>query len=168
MDGELRCEDPAGSAPLEARLAGELPRLRAYLGRVAGRRGDVDDLVQECVARALRLGASYDRRRALWPWLKQTALRVLLDQREREGRAPRTALVDEPASWDRDALAQRDEVARLLARLAPIERDVLVRFHARGESVAAIGAALALPEGTVKSHLHRARRRLAQETRDDD
>jgi len=39
---------------------------------------------------------------------------------------------------------------------------VLLRFHQREESVAEIASLLALPEGTVKSHLSRARHKLAQ------
>ena len=43
----------------------------------------------------------------------------------------------------------------------PKSREVVERFHRDGQSVATIGSELGLPEGTVKSHLHRARRRLA-------
>jgi len=41
-----------------------------------------------------------------------------------------------------------------------ITREVLVRHYVRGESVAAIAAALAIPEGTVKSRLDAGRRQV--------
>jgi len=157
----------AGEArePLEERLVGEIPGLRAFLGRLAGpgeRRGEVDDLVQETLARALRYRGSFDRERPLGPWLRGTALRLLIDQRRSRGGWPLELGPDALAGAPADAVEQRDSVARLLGALAGVERDVLVRFHGRGESIRAIAAALGLPEGTVKSHLHRARRRLAE------
>ena len=151
-------------AALDERLAAEIPRLRGFLGKLNGARGvDVDDLVQESLARALRYRESFDGRRALWPWLKRTAFRVFLDQRRAaraSGDQGDEAIAEVPA-WDRDGLAQREEVHRLLAALPAIEREVLLRFHRDGRSVREIAAERGIPEGTIKSHLHRARRRLA-------
>jgi DNA-directed RNA polymerase specialized sigma24 family protein len=56
---------------------------------------------------------------------------------------------------------QRADALHIVAGLAPRERDVLLRFHVDGESVAEIAAALCVPIGTVKSDLARARKRLA-------
>jgi DNA-directed RNA polymerase specialized sigma24 family protein len=50
----------------------------------------------------------------------------------------------------------------VLAVLRPLEREVLLRFHQNMESVREIALATDMPEGTVKSHLSRARRRLAE------
>ena len=147
---------------VEGRLVDELPPLRRFLRRLTGQGADADDLEQEVVARALRYRHAFDPGRALGPWLRRTAFRAFLDQRERDSRAP-AALGDEHAlvAPARDELEAPDYVRHLLDRLAPLERAALVRFHQRGESVREIAHALDLPEGTVKSHLHRARRRLA-------
>jgi len=87
---------------------------------------------------------------------------VFLDRRERARREPGSDSGSEAA--DRadhvQALADRDAVARLLGTLSKIEREVLTRFHMRGESVREIAEALSLPEGTIKSHLNRARNKL--------
>lgn len=150
---------------LQERLAEALPRLTAHFARRSGSGAGVepDDLAQEVVARALRYRASYDPARALWPWLMRVAERVLHDQRSRHQRQPTpVAEFDPPAPRAQDRGETVEEIATLLARLRPIERDVLVRFHQRGQSVQEIAAALAIPEGTVKSHLSRARRRLAE------
>ena len=70
----------------------------------------------------------------------------------------------------RETLSWADlmEFALLLAALTEREREVLMRFHAGGESVALIAASLALPEGTIKSHLHRARKKLVQRAEEND
>lgn len=155
----------ADDAPLEQRIVGELPALRDYVRRLAsGTRGvDVEDLLQESVARALRYRASFDGGRALGPWLRAVALRVVLDRRSRGARRVQPLSEDVP---DSGACAttrhdDRDELSQTLSVLSEVERVVLVRFHARGESVREIATSLGMPEGTVKSHLHRARRRIA-------
>lgn len=171
VEGETHPEGPCPSPPLESRIEGEIPRLRGYLARLAGpSRGEVEDLVQECLARALRLRHSFDTERALWPWLRRTAERVAADHFSRAARSPEAdpESVSERGAWPRDELADRDEAAALLARLSPLERDILTRFHVHGHPVARIARELQRPEGTIKSHLHRARKRLAAEAGNDD
>jgi RNA polymerase sigma-70 factor (ECF subfamily) len=164
---------------LEGELSAELPALRVTLRRLAaGAPGlDADDLLQDTVQRALRYRDSYDPRHPLGAWLQGIALRVFLYQRARQRRAPRAlgegdaAVVAEgggrPAMSAPDALLAAD-LQRLLARLPAVERDALERFHLRGQSIAEIARAHDAAEGTVKSWLHRARRRLAAGAREED
>jgi len=158
-------EHTSASRALEARLLDELPRISDFVRKLTRHSriaSEVDDIVQEVAARALRYRSSFDVERELAPWLHKTALRVFLDRRERARREPGSDSGSEAA--DRadhvQALADRDAVARLLGTLSKIEREVLTRFHMRGESVREIAEALSLPEGTIKSHLHRARNKL--------
>jgi RNA polymerase sigma-70 factor (ECF subfamily) len=157
-----------GPRALEDRLLDELPRIRSFLRELARSSDvlvDVDDMVQEVAARALRYRRAFDVERELSPWLHKTALRVFLDRRERLRREAASVHDVQPvdASTPCEAkLDDREEIERLLAKLSAVERDVLTRFHARGESVREIAQRLNLPEGTVKSHLHRARRKLAE------
>jgi RNA polymerase sigma factor (sigma-70 family) len=150
---------------LERELALALPRLRAHLAR---RGGDADDLAQDAAARALRGRATYDATRGgLWPWLRRIGDRVRFDHLRREREAPELRADLEPvapgASSEHDDLtAERADALRIVAALPPRERDVLMRFHVDGESIAAIAEALGVPVGTVKSDLSRARRRLAE------
>jgi DNA-directed RNA polymerase specialized sigma24 family protein len=76
---------PLGEEPLEDRIAAELPALRAYLQRLAGKGREVDDLAQEAVLRALRYRTAYQLERPLGAWLRGAALRVFLDARARSG-----------------------------------------------------------------------------------
>jgi RNA polymerase sigma-70 factor, ECF subfamily len=152
----------ASPPPFAERLEAALPELRAYASRLA-RGADREELVQEVAARALRSAASHDPNRPLGPWLKRTALRAWIDGRERGARSPRL-LSDAQIPVDSDELRSIDEteeVEHWLARLAGAEREVLERFHREGQSLREISAALDMPEGTIKSHLHRARRKLA-------
>ncbi len=140
------------------------PRLRAFLRRLSG--ADVDDLAQETWARAWRSRASFDRDCGdLAAWLMRIAFRTYLDHRSK--RSP-DALGDRDVAGGLPAhvlATQRDEVEVALACLTPIERDIVLRFHRDRVPVAEIAGALRMPEGTVKSHLHRARVKLAERGR---
>lgn len=169
---ELRLQTPDGNEPgaepsaerdFGRRLTEALPRLRTHCARRAPAL-EADELAQEVLGRALRYAGSFDQRRALWPWLRQVAERVLADALAERAAGPEGLGEREPAvAESAPAIDELDELRRALAGLREVERDVLLRFHHRGQSVARIAAELGTPEGTVKSHLSRARRRLAQQ-----
>ena len=148
---------------LEAELARAMPRLQAHLARRV-RSGEAEELAQETAARVLRYRSGFDERQALWPWLRRVADHVLVDHfRSREPARPE-ALPDERRAPETEPdVESHEQVARLVATLSGPERAALLRFHVRGESIEEVAAALSLPQGTVKSHLSRARRRLAED-----
>jgi RNA polymerase sigma-70 factor (ECF subfamily) len=57
---------------------------------------------------------------------------------------------------------QHVELKQLIGHLPEIQQQVITLFYLEDHSVADVAGMLDLPEGTVKSHLHRARRTLAQ------
>jgi len=63
-----------------------------------------------------------------------------------------------------DELYERDELANLVQReidhLPPVHRVIITLFHQQDMSIKDIATMMQLPEGTVKSHLFRARQRL--------
>ena len=167
MTTSLSMEEDSGRT-LERELLGELPRVRAFLNKLASGRADleVEDLLQETVTRALRYRESFDPRRTLGPWLRKLAFRVFLDSEPRRTVDESALAETEAPPHERDGRLEREEtVQSLLRRLNATEREVLVRFHRDEQPIDAIAKALGLPVGTVKSHLHRARRRLAEEER---
>jgi len=149
---------------LDRRIVAEIPRVRAFLARLAG--GEAEDLLQDAMARALRSREAVRADGSLRGWLLRIAFRVYLDHREWRRRIPETlgerALeIQEPDGPHPDREADREVVERLLGGLTKTEREVLVRFHRDRALIRDIARTLGMPEGTVKSHLHRGRRRLA-------
>ncbi|MCC7170205.1 MAG: sigma-70 family RNA polymerase sigma factor [Planctomycetes bacterium] len=141
----------------ELRLAAAVPSLRAFVRRAAGR--DTDDVVQEVLLRAWTYRASCRPDVDLEPWLMKIGVRVVLARR---GSAQHRSL--DAGTHDVGVLDQEPvdaaELARTLAALPSRERDVLLRAHRDGEPLRAIAAAYGVPVNTVKSWLHRARRRV--------
>lgn len=150
---------------LDHQLAAEMPRLKAFLQKLAPQ--EWEDLVQEVAARALRYRSAFSPEGSLRGWLRKTAFHVFVDHRRRSSRSPvllgdQIVELEAPAGSDRE---NREIVTTLLHGLSENERDVLIRFHCNEESIVEIARRLDRPEGTVKSLLHRARRKVANSGR---
>jgi RNA polymerase sigma factor (sigma-70 family) len=145
--------------------------IHAYLQRRVG--PDIaDDLAAETFVKAFGARGRYDvSRESARPWLFGIATNVVRHHRRRERRqlaAYRRSFVtptlpDNEEVEDRaDAAIASRRLARALASLRASQREVLV-LHAWADlSYAEIAAALDLPIGTVRSRLHRARRRMRE------
>jgi RNA polymerase sigma-70 factor (ECF subfamily) len=164
---ELR---PDQSPRIAELLTLELPRVRAFVERLTRETHPVvepEDIVQETAERALRYHASFDAKRPLGPWLFKMALRLVLDRRadlrrDEAHRADFARVAGGASPADSSAGLDQETLECWMADLSVVERDVLLRFHQRGESLREISQALRVPEGTLKSHLHRARKKLAR------
>lgn len=169
---------------MEDRLALETPQLRALLAKltVAAPSLEIDDLLQETMNRALKYRSSLDLDRPIRPWLQSIAFRVFLDARERGQRQPTSV---DPAEMAERVLDEsraegsgrsgnplhrqiQGEARQLLEALDEPEKSVMELTYLQQKSVAEVSAALELAAGTVKSHLHRARRRLAARFNKED
>lgn len=141
----------------ELRLAAAVPSLRAFVRRAAGR--DTDDVVQEVLLRAWTYRASCRPDVDLEPWLMKIGVRVVLARRGSSLHQSFDAGAHDVGVLDHDPV-DAEELARSLAALPAREREVLLRAHRDGESLRAIAATYGVPVNTVKSWLHRARRRV--------
>jgi RNA polymerase sigma-70 factor (ECF subfamily) len=77
-----------------------------------------------------------------------------------------TEMADVPESWAAPPLAEADEdidlVREALARMPLVEREVLVLFYLKELTLGELADVLAVPIGTIKSRLHRARGMLRE------
>ncbi len=144
--------------------------VRAFLRRLTGRPELADDLAQETFVRLLKHVGSYDPAHPMRRWLFTIARRLLINHsRKSDERVVSTEYLgmttdsDSPmrtAAIADDQRHTRAALDRALAQLNPTQREVVVLYHQREMSVQDVAAALEMPEGTVKSHLHRARAAL--------
>lgn len=139
--------------------------LLPYVGRVCGAvaldRGD--DAVQETFIAVLRNLRSLREPAALHGWVRRIAVREAVRVARRDPR-----LVDAPAALGDRAAPVPDldagiDVRDVLATLSPEHRAVLVLRDLDGLSEADVADLLAVPPGTVKSRLHRARALVRKE-----
>jgi RNA polymerase sigma-70 factor (ECF subfamily) len=141
------------------------PPIWRFLARSAGRQV-ADELAGEVFLIAPRRRSSYDPERGSVPsWLYGIAANLLRDRTRRAARGRRAVLrlagrreadgVTLPAEHD-----ESDAVLACLRSLGDQDREVLVLFAWERLSYEEIAAALAVPIGTVRSRLARARARL--------
>lgn len=123
------------------------------------------DVVQNIWLRVLRAFPSLRDPARLRPWLFGIARRALMDRLRRQYASAAEVSLDETEGATVEAAegATDGALERLhdtLSAMPIIEREVLVLFYLQELSLAQLADVLALPVGTVKSRLHRARRML--------
>jgi RNA polymerase sigma-70 factor (ECF subfamily) len=141
---------------------------------LTGNRADAEDALQETLLALHRALPGFRGESQLSTWAYRIALRVALQVRARrpshtqplEEGSEALRFPDGSVPPDRLAAA-RQESSRLLAamaRLSAEHRAVLSLFALEGLSHAQIAAVLGIPEGTVWSRLHLARKKLMAAT----
>ena len=158
------------------------------LTRLTGPGAHVQDLAQEVFLRLYRALPEFRGAAMLSTYLYRIVYNVAQDEwkrrrrdRERFGPEPTLFEDEEPGAWlenqagsgrdgehhrtPEEVVSDRETQAAVEAALLDLpeaERAVLVLFHTEECSYEAISAALGLPLNTVRTHLHRGRRRLAE------
>jgi RNA polymerase sigma-70 factor (ECF subfamily) len=162
--------DPLLEREFEARLQDSSRLAFRVAFSVLKQREDAEDIAQEAFLRAHRAFSSIRDRDRFRAWLVRTTFRLALDrirgQRRRARREDAVALDGEVAAASVEDEALRGElrarVADAIAQLPAKLRLVMVLVAIEEQDLAAVARLLELPEGTVKSRLHRARRELAE------
>lgn len=147
--------------PIEA----EIPRLRRFAQALARDRTAADDLVQDCLTRALAAWHTRRGEAALHAWLFAILHNLWRSRLRRELTRPdrfdMEEIDDEPAvsggQWE--ALQMRDLDAAL-ALLPDAQRALLLLVAVEGLSYEQAAQVQDIPVGTVMSRLTRARERL--------
>ena len=144
--------------------------LYAFILRMSGRAEVAEDIVQEALVRVLKNLDRFDTRFRFSTWLFTIAKRLYVNSIQKLGPSYDTEAIalregdfvnPGRASARSEILANaRSLIGTLLAGLSEQQREVILLFHQQNWSISEIGEYLRMPEGTVKSHLHRARRRM--------
>ena len=141
----------------------------AVISRSITDRSLVEDLAQDVFVRVHRGLRSFRGDARLSTWICRIAINVCADARQRAPREvsldaapagaapPAATVVVDPAFA---GLELRDRVAKGMARLSDRSRLVLTLHYFAGRGYEEIAEGLAVPLGTVKTQLHRAKQEL--------
>jgi RNA polymerase sigma-70 factor (ECF subfamily) len=162
---------PAGAvtrAPAFAdALVAQLPGLRRYAMALVGNAALADDLVQDCIERALGQEAQLREVERLAGWLRRILYHLYIDEIRRNRRRGREQDINELAdnlelsapAPDNSAMK---EFAQAVNRLSAEHRQILLLVSVEELSYRQIAEELEIPLGTVMSRLARARERLRE------
>jgi len=133
---------------------------------------DADDAAQDAFLAALVKLDQYDPRRPFGPWLMRIVANAATDRRRRrtvrqvEPLAPELTGGGPRPDRDAEQSALGDRLRDALAELPERRRIAVVLFDVEGYSHAEIAQILGIPEGTVRSEVFHARRRLRELLKD--
>jgi RNA polymerase sigma-70 factor (ECF subfamily) len=146
--------------------------LYLYMLRMSGRSDVAEDVVQEAFVRVLTNLDKFDFRFRFSTWLFTIAKRLYVNMCQKHRPASDTDLVGSRAGADagpehavdsgETLSGARCAIEEALLSVPAEQREVIVLFHRHGWPIALIASHLDMPEGTVKSHLHRGRRRMRE------
>ena len=149
------------------KLIAHLPALRRYATGLAGQAGEADDLVQDCMERALKHPDALAQQDRMGAWLRSILHNLFIDgiRRRRLG----GSMVDIRDLEDDLALSAPPEdrsgirdLVRATMGLSLEHRQVLLLVGVEGLSYREVAAELGVPIGTVMSRLARGRDRLRE------
>ena len=170
---EIRRALAGDRSAAEALIRAHQGALYAWMLRRTGRSEVAEDVVQEAFVRALTHLERYDPRFRFSTWLFTIAKRLHVNANQKLAPTFDTDVVtgvgeafgasgEEPRLQGGSGDAVRAAVADALRELSEDQREAIVLFYQLEWTVEAIAEYLDQPEGTVKSHLHRGRRKLRE------
>jgi RNA polymerase sigma-70 factor (ECF subfamily) len=152
--------------------------------RLNGSREHIEDLAQEVFFRLYRALPAFRGEALLTTYLYRIVVNVAQDEWKRRRRVERPLVsISSPVSSNEDGESDWEDrlqhpgvnaeeqlsekqfqqlVERQLQHLSDVERTVLVLYHQEERSYEQIADALKLPMGTVRTHLHRGRKKLRE------
>ena len=151
-----------------AALARELPYLRRFARALSSNASNSDDLVHDCIVKALENSDKFEPGTNLRAWLFTILRNCFISDVRRNRRSSKLAAADNPSWLSGGVSAPRQEGSIMLrrtqeeiARLPLPQREVLLLVVVENMSYEQTAQMLHLPVGTIRSRLSRARQALS-------
>jgi RNA polymerase sigma-70 factor (ECF subfamily) len=144
--------------------------LFAYILRLSGRREVAEDVVQDAFVRVLTNLQRFDPRFRFSTWLFTIAKRLYVNANQKlrpvydsDTVGSAGGKLEEPITpaVERESMhAARTALDEALLTLTPDQREIVILFYQHEWPIAQIATHMGMPEGTIKSHLHRGRAKM--------
>lgn len=156
-----------GTQDLYVLLTDEIPRLRRYARLLVRDLAYADDLVQECLVRAVSKLHTYTPGTNLRAWLFVILRNVLINEYNRGQRGPSFCEIPDShsslaVSGGQEQHLMLQEVRQALDELPDDQKEIILLVPVEGLAYEEVAEVLDLPIGTVRSRLSRARAALRE------
>lgn len=151
----------AAAVNFERQVCDQIPHLRRYARALCGDPAAADDLVQDCLERALRKRHLWRPRGRVRSWLFRILYRTYLNERS-SARARREVVTPDAgapltAAAGQEAYVQCHDVLAVVDGLPPEQRAALLLMALEAPSYREAARILDINVGTLRSRLSRAR-----------
>lgn len=150
----------------KAAILGEIPRLRRYARALLRDHDAADDLVQDCLERALVRLDNWRTEESPRKWLFTIMHHLFIDNMRKSSRRGEAAMLPIDAdealatpAMQTESVASR-EIINALQAISPDRRAALVMVAIEGFSYAEAAMMLGIPAGTLMSRISRGREEL--------
>jgi RNA polymerase sigma-70 factor (ECF subfamily) len=164
----IRKAAQGSKAAIESLVRAHQSSLYGFVYRLTGRPEVAEDVVQESFVRVIMNIQRFDSRFRFSTWLFTIARRLYINSVQKSSPGFDTDAVERStgasAGGDKrvadldEQSDRRDRLEMALSVLSPDQREIFLLFHQHDWPIKVIAEHMQIPEGTVKSHLHRSRR----------
>ncbi len=147
-------------------LIAEVPHLRRFARGLCGDASLADDLVQDCLERAIKKQHLYDTTRPLRAWLYTMLRNIFVSQWRRSSQLGIMADVDDLGNQEPSMAPQQEQnlsialITQALDKLPHQQREILLMISLEELSYKEAADIIGVPIGTIMSRLSRARNAL--------
>lgn len=144
--------------------------LYSYMVRLSGRPDIAEDIVQDAFVRILTNLNRFDPRFRFSTWLFTIAKRLYVNAMQKHRPVYDSDVVgaagggfgdpSTPSINEEERARARECLDEALAGLNEEQRQIMLLFHQQDWPISQIAAYMKMPEGTIKSHLHRGRKKM--------
>lgn len=139
-------------------------RIFSYVYRIVRNYHDAEDITFDTFIKCFKSLGSFDRTRSFSPWLFTIAHNVTMDflrknKQEYEYFDERHSVKDDFVQ-EYEKKKKMEKIEQALAKLSPLDRELVILFHKEEYSYQEINEILKIPITTIKTRLHRARKKL--------
>lgn len=152
--------------PFEHLLAPHISGLYRQAYQYTGNASDADDLLQDVLLELFNKQEQMSQANNLPAWLNRCLYHRFVDRCRSQNRAPEHEdidaihISDEQRSNQPEQFCLNGQIIAALQSLNPVQRAVVSLHDISGFSLPELASIVDMPLGTLKSHLHRARKQL--------
>lgn len=148
-------------------LVEQIPALRRYAWALSGDSNQVDDLVQECLTRAISRRKLWISQKGMRPWLFTILHNIFVNTLRRVGSSPVSSSLEDYensaiSASDADAMCVLSDFEQSLKQLPVDQREALLLVGMEQLSYKEASKVAGVPVGTIMSRLSRARQQLSK------
>jgi RNA polymerase sigma-70 factor (ECF subfamily) len=149
----------------QANLVQEMSHLRKFALRLTHSQAEADDLLQATMLRAIEKKALFENGTDVFKWTSKIMFNLFVSDYRRRTKFetrydPETFIERESTEASNETKVELAEVQEAIQKLSEDHRDVLVMVCVKGMQYQEVAETLAIPLGTVRSRLSRAREQL--------